>query len=329
MIRSYPKKLFDTDDIALNKVERHWYFRVYRDVFGSSKRTMPKALKYWDQNKVLEYFNVRGFQYGNWLNQEDRYQYLIGCAVSMHDLTKITGLKPQQIGMEGALRVAFGARGKSKALAHYEPATRTINLTRYKEQDSANKKMKYFMSGGSGSFGHEWAHALDGHIQTNIAKRNKLDSMLSPIIMDCIVNVPGSGIAYNPPRSGVERLMADLMASIMLTKQANSPYYKYSAHYNRIQKACSEGLLGNPKYWLDPAELFARSFEVFISKQMKKLPYTNRYLSQLKYDSLPYQTPRESTISETHWKALLKECSKSIQTSKRGLKNQLKIYPNL
>lgn len=44
------------------------------------------------------------------------------------------------------LAIAFGARGKGKALAHYEPARVVINLT----------KMK-----GAGSLAHEWAHAFD------------------------------------------------------------------------------------------------------------------------------------------------------------------------
>lgn len=44
------------------------------------------------------------------------------------------------------LAIAFGARGKGKALAHYEPARVVINLT----------KMK-----GAGSLAHEWGHAFD------------------------------------------------------------------------------------------------------------------------------------------------------------------------
>lgn len=44
------------------------------------------------------------------------------------------------------LAIAFGARGKGRALAHYEPARVVINLT----------KMK-----GAGSLAHEWGHAFD------------------------------------------------------------------------------------------------------------------------------------------------------------------------
>lgn len=44
------------------------------------------------------------------------------------------------------LAIAFGSRGKGRALAHYEPARVVINLT----------KMK-----GAGSLAHEWGHAFD------------------------------------------------------------------------------------------------------------------------------------------------------------------------
>ena len=49
--------------------------------------------------------------------------------------------------VDGSLGLAFGARGvggKNAALAHYEPDTKVINLTKY---------------GGAGCVAHEWFHA--------------------------------------------------------------------------------------------------------------------------------------------------------------------------
>ena len=57
------------------------------------------------------------------------------------------------------LAIAFGARGRSGALAHYEPGRQVINLT----------KMK-----GAGSLAHEWGHALDHSLGTMLKCRTYL-----------------------------------------------------------------------------------------------------------------------------------------------------------
>lgn len=51
------------------------------------------------------------------------------------------------------LGIAFGARGRGRALAHYESALHVINLTKLK---------------GAGSLAHEWGHALDAYLGTHL-----------------------------------------------------------------------------------------------------------------------------------------------------------------
>jgi hypothetical protein len=50
-----------------------------------------------------------------------------------------------------------------KALAHYEPANHTINLTRFFSEREKSKNNDY-SGGGKGSLGHEWGHALDFYL---------------------------------------------------------------------------------------------------------------------------------------------------------------------
>ena len=64
----------------------------------------------------------------------------------MFDLSDMIGIDHKALGFNGRLAMAFGARGRGGALAHYEPVQRVINLT----------KMR-----GGGSLGHEWFHAID------------------------------------------------------------------------------------------------------------------------------------------------------------------------
>lgn len=54
------------------------------------------------------------------------------------------------------LAIAFGSRGRGKALAHYEPGRVVINLT----------KMK-----GAGSLAHEWGHAFDDYLGMKVGLR--------------------------------------------------------------------------------------------------------------------------------------------------------------
>lgn len=95
---------------------------------------------------MLEKFNFKGGEFGNWLNENDRQQSLNYGYDALLDLSKALNISPTDISLGNRLSIAFGSRGSGNALAHYEPLREVINLT----------KMK-----GAGSLAHEWAHALD------------------------------------------------------------------------------------------------------------------------------------------------------------------------
>lgn len=97
-------------------------------------------------------FGLKAIQSGNWVlkDKESIEFHIQRAAESMLDMADVTGIAPELLGFGGRLGLAFGARGKGGALAHYEPVERVINIT----------KMK-----GGGSLGHEYFHALDNLIQ--------------------------------------------------------------------------------------------------------------------------------------------------------------------
>jgi hypothetical protein len=96
-------------------------------------------------------YNLRDVQSGNWvLNDVKSAKFHVeNIAMGLADLADITGIPDNLVSLNGRLAIAIGARGHSKALAHYEPVERVINIT----------KMK-----GGGSLGHEWFHAFDNLI---------------------------------------------------------------------------------------------------------------------------------------------------------------------
>lgn len=102
--------------------------------------------------QFMEAFGLRGGQFGNWVkqgaNSKDRQGMLNEAYDAFMDLAGVLGIPPEAIGLGGKLGISFGARGKGKASAHYEPSQVVINLTKTK---------------GAGSLAHEWFHALDNH----------------------------------------------------------------------------------------------------------------------------------------------------------------------
>lgn len=123
------------------------------------KKFVPKQLEHITRNgedyrnnkditgtDMLETFNFRGGEFGNWLSDNDRQQSLNFGYDALLDLSKALSISPTDISLGGKLSIAFGSRGSGNALAHYEPDIGVINLTKLK---------------GAGSLAHEWGHALD------------------------------------------------------------------------------------------------------------------------------------------------------------------------
>ena len=100
---------------------------------------------------------VLGFdkaQYGNYVSVAGMIDSLDSSFEAALDLATLLNLPKKSVSFNGELGLAFGARGRSDALAHYEPAMKVINIT-YDQQKKTTK---------AGCFAHEWAHALDNYL---------------------------------------------------------------------------------------------------------------------------------------------------------------------
>lgn len=94
--------------------------------------------------ETLTTYQFKGFEFGNYMNQADRYDVFRAfqnCANVLSDF-----LHSKNIGFDYNIGVAFGARGEFGFAAHYEPDTNIINMTKKR---------------GAGSLLHEYAHAID------------------------------------------------------------------------------------------------------------------------------------------------------------------------
>ena len=99
--------------------------------------------------ELCETFGLCGVEYGEWLPDKERQESLNCCYDAFADLASVLHVGRRSIGFDGLLAVAFGSRGISNYLAHFEPMRFVFNLTRMK---------------GAGSVAHEWFHAFDFYI---------------------------------------------------------------------------------------------------------------------------------------------------------------------
>lgn len=101
-----------------------------------------------DIRAILEEYKLAGFEFGRYVNNEDRYDFVLAAKSALHDLSWL--LKSDNIGINYEIGIAFGARGRGgNAIAHFEPGRNMINLTKLR---------------GAGTLAHEYGHALDYNI---------------------------------------------------------------------------------------------------------------------------------------------------------------------
>ena len=255
---------------------------------------VPSTYKYMDVRFLENHFGLNAFEFGNWLSQQDRLNYVSGLGLALFDLHKLLGFSPKQIGIKNKLSVAFGARGRGKAVAHFEPATFVINLTRYSRPKKVAKRSSNFrrvslilQDGGVGSFAHEYGHALDFYAGTYIEKapdwqisggRDTDPAMRFPSVK----------------KSKLQGLMDNLMNKIIWKgKNVHSDYYK------RLNRK------GTKEYFLRRNEIWARSFEVYIHFKLEKEKHMNVFLNKSKYPERYYLSLTEMKKLEKDYDALI------------------------
>jgi len=94
-----------------------------------------------------EFFGFKGVQFGHYVDDLSGRAHLVNSSRALVDLADILGIEVRQVSLGNELSIAFGARGKGRALGHYERGYKIINLTKEK--------------GSLGVLSHEWFHAYD------------------------------------------------------------------------------------------------------------------------------------------------------------------------
>jgi hypothetical protein len=223
---------------------------------------------------LVEGMGMRGVQWGNSVTDDEREHHAVKAAEAMMDLADVLGLDDTHMSLGGNLGFAIGARGKGTALAHYEPSTKVINLTR---------------KGGVGSLAHEWGHFFD-HAMANFGisadhSRGRSDAdyhseRYSPERI--IRNEDGKGYKVENGKLVTENLSNDPMWKGFdgVRKAFRGSGFERRLH-DVANQMVRQGVLSKSKrnYWVSTREVFARSFERYVQHKLKVQGRENTYLS--------------------------------------------------
>jgi len=233
------QKLVDTNQ-QISKGGRAYWWWLDKSVSKKGSGMVVGGLKDDEVNlqRILETYKLKGFEFGNWLSNDDRFDRVIAAESSLRDLASIIGTK--NLGINHQIGLAFGARGVGGALAHYEPGANMINLTKEK---------------GFGSLAHEYAHALDYNIGSFIDQNKKYAALSG-----------GSSTA--------RQLSDNTGAQFRWYVNKIVDAIKGTESYAKM----SSGKQFRDDYWHRRTEIWARFFEQYICWKLKQKKLNNTFL---------------------------------------------------
>lgn len=201
--------------------------------------------------EFMETFGFRGVEFGNWVNAQERQDSINKAYDALMDMAMILKIPAKAIGLNGELGLAFGARGRKGAAAHYEPAKRVINLTK---------------ESGAGSLAHEWWHGFDNYLSR---RRNEPGGYLSERPREFISN------SSDPKGFDQDQTRKEIFAAF---KAINKVIERPGGQWERSQQ---RDKFKSKKYYQQPREMTARAFESYVIDRLATQDTVNDYLANI------------------------------------------------
>ncbi|MBO0947012.1 LPD1 domain-containing protein [Fibrella forsythiae] len=254
-----------------SRLDKYFEKQGFVEYYKGFSRT-SRAITQRDINAALARYKLKGIEFGQWVTNEDAYNYLAALVVALDDMAKVLGWS--NIGLDNMVGIAFGARGHGRALAHFEPRSYMINLTRYKRHVTdpftgrvvkTAKTRRFSYTGGVGALAHEYGHALDYFFGTFIDQSRGSLSLSGGRQTNLIEHNtwPANSLRWH-------------MTSILMAFQQTKSYQRLRDHLVKGGKSDS--------YWIRHNELWARLFEQWIGARMEEKGIANDFLHQNKYE---------------------------------------------
>ncbi|EON2108024.1 LPD38 domain-containing protein [Escherichia coli] len=203
-------------------------------------------------------FGFRGVQFGNYVEGPRRQADLNRAYDTLHDLADVLNVPTKALSLNGRLGLAFGARGKGKAAAHYEPGEVAINLTK---------------GNGPGALAHEWFHSLDNYFgRYDVSTDGKITSggdFMTEAQRARRVFKDGRYVdAEYPVRQEVYDAFKGVIQAIK-----NSDMPRRSALLDEVR---------SKPYWSTDVEMAARAFERYVQDKARMAGVENDYLVNIR-----------------------------------------------
>ncbi|EEQ9383094.1 hypothetical protein GHS75_004491 [Escherichia coli] len=203
-------------------------------------------------------FGFRGVQFGNYVESPRRQADLNRAYDSLHDLADVLNVPTKALSLNGRLGLAFGARGKGKAAAHYESGEVAINLTK---------------GNGPGALAHEWFHSLDNYFgRYDVSSDGKItsggDFMTEAQRVRRIFKDGRYVDAEYPVRQEVYDAFKGVIQAIK-----NSDMPRRSALLDEVR---------SKPYWSTDVEMAARAFERYVQDKARMAGVENDYLVNIR-----------------------------------------------
>jgi len=247
---------------------------------------------------VLNTYKLKGIEFGNWVNQPRRLDFCLNLFIGLYDLNKIVKFN-NNIGINKNVGVAYGARGKKGALAHYEPYTNVINLSRDRRVDKlfvdffgeplvqAKKNFSLYTQyknqsrkekSGFGSFAHEYGHAIDYIIADKYLGRRKALSGGSVTLTSdknpkraLTTYDKAFELAYDNRGLFIDQAFYDCLTPLLFDNSG-----KPTGYYKRMYEFATKK---KNTYWIRHNEIWARVFETFVAYKLSKQGIKNYFLT--------------------------------------------------
>ena len=228
--------------VSKRKRKEKWMPKQFETLERSGETWRPQD-KHINGEELIERYGIRAGEFGNWTNTLERQASLDQAYDAFADLAFALDIDEKSVSLPGlscgSLAIAFGARGRGDAAAHYEPLREVINLTRLR---------------GAGSLGHEWGHALDHLIGQSYGS----------------TDLATKGIHGKEVPESLENVMNKICRN---EKGIYTEFYTNSVKFDGQYTKHGQG------YWASDCELFARAFACYLSDKLKEKGDRNDYLN--------------------------------------------------
>lgn len=257
---------------------------------------VPASEHFWDAEFLIKKYRLKGIDFGNWLSQEDRYNYLMMAGVAMYHLSHTILKCPAGHIGRGQLFLSFGSRGRGGSYAHYHSTDQYIQINRWPK--TAGKRGKSYtktLAAGKTheAFAHEFGHAVDGkNMEYMSGGRSVIMGVRQPVLLKQL------------HQKWAARLEMERLFLVLFFKPNGEPT-------DWVKKFTA---LNEKEYWYRRTEIFARYFEALSALILEEQGIDPSFMCMVsEYGSVVYPPKALLKQSIPQFRAFCKAWSSEIK----------------